>query len=167
MQNQLIYRSASNDDKKQLIRLGVSSYGQYDPQLSVESAERMRTNIRNETTWDGILSVAKGFVCETENKIIGMAFIIPSGNPWDIFETAWSYIRMVGVDPDHQGKGIAKVLTAMCIEHAKKNNEKTIALHTSEMMNAARHIYEGLGFKILREIPPRFDKRYWIYTLDL
>ncbi|MDX2173612.1 MAG: hypothetical protein SFY56_10845 [Bacteroidota bacterium] len=34
----------------------------------------------------------------------------------------------------------------MCIAHAKQNNEKTIALHTSEFMDAARHIYEGLGF---------------------
>jgi ribosomal protein S18 acetylase RimI-like enzyme len=74
---------------------------------------------------------------------------------------------MVGVNPNYQGQGIAKVLTRMCIDYAKQNNEKTIALHTSEFMDAARHIYEDAGFKVLKEIPPLFGKKYWIYTLDL
>lgn len=40
-------------------------------------------------------------------------------------------------------------------------------LHTSEMMGAARHIYESLGFKKLREIEPRYGKKYWLYKLEL
>ena len=96
-----------------------------------------------------------------------MAFIIPSENPWDIFKAEWSYIRMVGVNPKYQGQGIAKALTKMCIDHARQTNEKTIALHTSEFMDAARHIYESLGFKILQEIEPRLGKKYWLYTMDL
>jgi len=35
------------------------------------------------------------------------------------------------------------------------------------MMDKARHIYESLGFKILKEIVPRLGKKYWLYTLDL
>jgi uncharacterized protein (DUF1810 family) len=34
-------------------------------------------------------------------------------------------------------------------------------------MDAARHIYESLGFTILKEIPNRFGKRYWLYTLNI
>jgi ribosomal protein S18 acetylase RimI-like enzyme len=96
-----------------------------------------------------------------------MAHIIPNGNPSDIFKTEWSYIRMVGVNPKYQGQGIAKSLTKMCIDKAKQTKEKTIALHTSEFMDAARHIYESLGFKVLHEIAPRLGKKYWLYTLDL
>jgi len=55
----------------------------------------------------------------------------------------------------------------MCIDRAKKNNEKVIALHTSEFMDAARHIYEGLGFKQVKELQSRYSKRYWLYTLEL
>ncbi len=84
-----------------------------------------------------------------------------------MFKAEWSYIRLVGVDPDYRGKGIAKNLTEMCLEFAKKTKEKIIALHTSEFMDAARHIYESLGFKVLREIEPRLGKRYWLYTLEL
>ena len=96
-----------------------------------------------------------------------MAFIIASGNPWEIFKAEWSYIRMVGVNPNYGGQGIAKTLTGMCINHARQTNEKIIALHTSEFMNAARHIYESLGFKVLQEIEPRFGKKYWLYTLNI
>jgi ribosomal protein S18 acetylase RimI-like enzyme len=101
------------------------------------------------------------------NKIVGTAYIIPSGNPTDLFKKEWSYIRMVSVNPNYQGQGIAKALTKMCIAFAKQNKEKTIALHTSEFMDAARHIYENMGFKILKEIPALFGKKYWLYTLEL
>jgi ribosomal protein S18 acetylase RimI-like enzyme len=73
----------------------------------------------------------------------------------------------VSVHPEHSGKGIGRRLTEKCIEMAKSNHEKMIALHTSEMMNKARHIYESLGFTILRELEPRLGKKYWLYTLSL
>lgn len=42
-----------------------------------------------------------------------------------------------------------------------------VALHTSEMMAAARHIYEDLGFKEVREMNPRYGKKYFLYKLVL
>jgi len=92
---------------------------------------------------------------------------VPNGNPTDIYLTEWCYIRFVSVDPDFRGKGIGKKLTNLCIEKAKENGEQTIALHTSELMDDARHIYESLGFEIVKEIAPRLGKRYWLYKLEL
>jgi hypothetical protein len=34
-------------------------------------------------------------------------------------------------------------------------------------MDTARHIYESVGFKVLKEIDQRLGKRYWLYKLDL
>jgi ribosomal protein S18 acetylase RimI-like enzyme len=96
-----------------------------------------------------------------------MAYLIPHGNPTELFEDGWAYIRMVGVNPLHEGKGIAQELTRVCIRQAEENGERVIALHTSEFMHAARHIYEKNGFRVLKEIAPRFGKRYWLYTLSL
>lgn len=79
-----------------------------------------------------------------------MAFIVPSGKQQDIFEKEWSVIRFVTVNSAFGGQGIRKKLTELCIEQAKRSNEKTIALHTSEMMHSARHIYESYGFRILK-----------------
>jgi ribosomal protein S18 acetylase RimI-like enzyme len=99
-------------------------------------------------------------------KIIGMAFLVPKGNPTDIYKKEWCYIRFVSVDPDFGGQGIGKELTKQCIVHAEKNNESVIALHTSEIMKTAMHIYESLGFKVYSEIEPRLGKRYWLYTME-
>lgn len=162
----LHFRKATLADKDQLKHLGLISYGQF-AQLLGEQWDKMQTNLSNDENWIKIISESTGFVCCDADKIIGMAFIISSGNPWDIFKAEWSYIRLVGVNPLYSGKGIAKELTKLCIDHAKQCGEKTLALHTSEFMNAARHIYESAGFKVLQEIEPRFGKKYWLYTLDL
>ncbi len=167
MQSHFIYRDAALTDVEQLRQLGLIAYGQYGNELTPENLEKLKSNIGKDDTWKNILAVSKGFVCLLNNKVVGMAFLTPHGNPWDIFKAEWCYIRMVGVNPACQVNGIAKALTKMCIDYAKETNEKTIALHTSEMMGAARHIYESFGFKILLEIEPRYGKKYWLYTLSL
>jgi ribosomal protein S18 acetylase RimI-like enzyme len=40
-------------------------------------------------------------------------------------------------------------------------------LHTSEYMNSARHIYEKIGFKSIKELAPRYGNKYWLYLLDI
>jgi len=161
------YREGLIEDVEQLKCLALLSYGQFQNTLTEENWNRLRTHISNENLFPHLLKSSKGFVCEHENEIVGMAFLVPKGNPTEIFQEDWSYIRMVGVHPNFGGHGIGKQLTQMCIDFAKSSEEKIIALHTSEYMNAARHIYESLGFKQVRELEPRYGKRYWIYKLEL
>jgi GNAT superfamily N-acetyltransferase len=161
------YREASKEDEEQLRNLGLLSYGQFKDDLPQENWANLKAALSVHYLYSGILKIATGFVCEADEKIIGMAFLIPSGNPTEIFQSDWSYIRLVGVDPDYAGKGIGKHLMHMCIDLARRNNEKVIALHTSEFMNAARHIYENMGFVQLRELPTRYGKRYWLYKIEL
>ena len=161
------YRDANAQDIPGLQKLALISYGQFKNILTEENWDKLRTHITNQNLFPDLLKTSKGFVCEYENEIVGMAFLVPKGNPTDIFQEDWSYIRMVGVHPHFSGKGIGKMLTQMCVEFAKSSNEKVVSLHTSEYMNAARHIYESLGFKQIKELEPRYGKRYWIYKLDL
>ncbi len=169
MRNELTYRAANKADIEQLMALGLVAYGQLVPQLSADGWEQMKTGIGNTEMWQDLLSKAKGFVCCTSNNaIVGMAFLIPHGNPWgDIYPEDWSYIRMVGVHPEFGGSGIGRSLVTQCIDTAKQCGERTIALHTSEVMLAARHIYDGLGFRVVREIASRFGIRYWLYCMTL
>ncbi|RXK86914.1 GNAT family N-acetyltransferase [Filimonas effusa] len=163
----LHYRSALTTDRQALKALAWLSYSEYTQYMTPEDAVKLKTNMHSDAVWDSILSVAQGFVCTCEDKIVGMSFLVPSGNAWDIFQAEWSYIRMVGVDPDLKGYGIASRLMQQCIAHARSTNETIVALHTSEKMNAARHIYEKQGFKVLKEIAPRLGIRYWLYTMQL
>ena len=165
--NTLTYRSGTISDIDQLQSLSIMAYGQFQNVLTPDNWEIFNGNLHNKQRLVDILKISQCFVCLDNDKIIGVAYVIPSGNPTDLFKAEWSYIRMVGVNPEYRGQGIAKTLTKMCIDFAKQSNEKTIALHTSEFMDAARHIYENMGFKVLKEIPPLFGKKYWLYTLDL
>ncbi|MDP1816190.1 MAG: GNAT family N-acetyltransferase [Leadbetterella sp.] len=161
------YRIAKLQDKAKLKDLGLNSYGQFKNILTEENWSKLNSFLTNENSYSDLLSYSKCFVCETNDKIIGMAYIIPKGNPTEIFQTDWSYIRMVGVNTEFEGKGIGKKLIQMCIDYAKETNENIIALHTSEFINAARHIYENIGFKQIKELEPRLGKKYWLYILDL
>jgi ribosomal protein S18 acetylase RimI-like enzyme len=164
----LTYRHGTKGDLQGLKELGIKSWTPFQKELTDENWSLLKQRISNDKTYEELIDQSTCFVCVANNdNIIGMAFIVPNGNPSDIFLKEWSYIRFVSVDPDFSGQGIGRKLTTMCIDYAKENGEKTIALHTSEIMSNARHIYESLGFEILKEIDQRLGKRYWLYKLDL
>lgn len=163
----LTFRLGTTADIPELIQLGLLSYGQYAPQLAPGGWEQMQTGIKNEAMWTHFMERGNCFLYTHEGAIVGMAFYFPSGNPWDVYPDNWAYIRMVGVHPKYEGMGIARSLTQKCIEQARNTGESVIALHTSEVMNAARHIYENLGFTIVHEMPQRFGIRYWLFQLPL
>jgi len=163
----LSYRNATKEDLKDLKKLGIKSWTPFRKQLTDENWKLLNRSISDDKTYEDLINQSVCTVCVADETIVGMAFLVSNGNPTDIYLEEWSYIRFVSVDPEFGGRGIGRKLTTMCIDMAKQNGEQTIALHTSEMMDKARHIYESLGFKLLREIAPRMGKRYWLYKLEL
>ena len=161
------FRSDTSQDKDKLQQLGLSSYTQFKTVLTEENWNKMHGFLTAESSYTDLLDRSKCFVCESGDDLIGMAYLVPSGNPTEIFQGEWSYIRMVGVDPAFSGNGIGKKLVQMCLNHAKETNEKVVALHTSEFMNSARYIYENLGFNQIKELEQLFGKKYWLYLLNI
>ena len=148
--------------------MAIKSWSEFKSELTNENWQDLYKTLTNEKTYTDLIEKSYFVVCENLNEeIIGMSFLVPNGNPTEIYDKSWCYIRFVTVDPDFGGNGIGKKLTENCIEFAKQSGETTVALHTSEMMDKARHIYEKLGFKILREIEPRLGKKYWLYSLNI
>jgi ribosomal protein S18 acetylase RimI-like enzyme len=167
MSNHFIYREGINEEKETLKQLGILSYNQFSKILSPADWDTMDRFLNNDKMWDQLVNNSKIFVCEDNGKMIGMAYLVPSGNPTHIYPADWSYVRMVGVDPAYRGKGIAKRLTQMCVDYARQSNEKIVGLHTSEKMDDARHIYESVGFAKYKEIDPIYGMKYWVYKLEL
>jgi ribosomal protein S18 acetylase RimI-like enzyme len=159
------YRVGNKDDIEQLQKVWWAAYGPFQSKLSEEFWEKWKAGFQLENVAD-LLNRAVCFVCETKGEIVGMAFLIPSGNPYWYFQEDWSYIRYVGVQPQHEGKGVGKKLTTLCIDEAKNSGEKIVALHTSVLQDAARHIYENMGFEKQQAVL-LFTVQYWIYTLAL
>lgn len=164
----MIYRKGDSNDLEQFQLLALRAWGQFQNDLSPENWQKLFNSLNNSETYVELLEKSYSVVCENaDRELMGMAFLVPSGNPTDIFLSEWCYIRYVSVAPEFADKGIGRQLVEKCIELAKEANELTIALHTSEIMHKARYIYESLGFTILREIKPRNGKKYWLYTLDI
>ncbi len=167
-QENISYRNAKIADVDILKELGLLSYGIFKTILTPDNWKIMETNLSKTELYLGLLSKANSFVAECDHKIVGMAFLMPSGNPNHIYEADWCVIRMLGVNPEYNGRGIANKLTQLCIEAAKHNGEKTIALHTSpEIMANAIRIYLKAGFTLHKNIDPIFGVKYQLYKMDL
>jgi len=162
------YRKGNNSDLEQLRELGLKSWTQFKNELTDDNWKSLSETIGSHKSYSNLLKTSECIVCENETKeIVGMAFLVPNGNPNEIYDEKWCHLRFVSVNPNYRGNGIGKKLTELCIESAIEKKEKTMALHTSEIMGSARHIYEKMGFEILKEIEPRLGVKYWLYTLEL
>jgi ribosomal protein S18 acetylase RimI-like enzyme len=73
---------------------------------------------------------------------------------------------MLAVDPSHRRKGVGRLLTEECVRRARLDGATQVGLHTSELMTAARSLYERMGFRQQQEFQ-LYGLRYWIYTLRL
>jgi len=161
-------RKGNSNDIEQLRALSIKSWSQFQSELTNRNWKELSKILKNSDTYSKLLEKSTCLICENNDKeIVGMAFLVPKGNPDEIYQDNWCHLRFVSVHPRYQGKGIGEKLTRECIEIAQENNEDTMALHTSEIMKSARHIYNKIGFKIFKEIEPRLGVRYWLYTLEL
>jgi ribosomal protein S18 acetylase RimI-like enzyme len=167
MNSHLIFREGLPAEKYSLQLLGIRSYSQFSKLLARKDWETMHRFLHNDKMWDQLVNNSKTFVCEADDKLVGMAYLVPGNNPTYLYPADWSYVRLVGVDPAYRGNGIARRLTQMCVDHARKTNEKIVGLHTSEKMQDAIHIYESIGFKLYKEIDPIYGMRYFVYRMDL
>ena len=163
----MIFRIAYEKDLSALEELGLASYGRLKIHMMTESWQKMETLLKSDQTFPILVRDCHSFVCEENGRLLGMAFLVPRGNPTKVYSADTSYIRMVGVHPDAGGKGIAQALTKLCIEKAKETGETMISLHSAEVMYDARHIYEKLGFKKIRLLDEHYGLKYWLYEMHL
>lgn len=143
---EITYRRGNTDDLNEIIELNVRAYGKLEPFISEQYLDDWKKGLRNMSTYQHFMNDGICFVAERDARIVGTAFLLPSGNPDEIFKSEWSHIRYVGVEPSLQGHGIGRRLTTLCLDHAISLGESIIALHTSDIQPNAMHIYESMGF---------------------
>lgn len=161
-------RQGNLKDLKQIKELAITEWTQFKNVLTPENWMSLFNTLTDEKNYTDLIRQSDSFVYENDqNKIIGFGFLVASGNPTDIYNDQQSYIRFITADSRYRGQKIGQSLTEKCIQKAKENGEKYVALHTSEMMDSARYIYEKLGFKIIKELEPRLGKKYWLYELEI
>ncbi len=62
-----------------------------------------------------------------------------------------AHLRWFIVSDRFRGRGIGRKLIEVAIDFCRKNGYKQVYLWTFEGLNAARHLYEKTGFKLIEE----------------
>lgn len=75
--------------------------------------------------------------------------------------------RMLATAPAAQGRGVGAALTLACVQRAKADAAPGIALHTTNLMEAAQRLYHRLGFERWTELDLSFGRRRPVQVLGL
>jgi ribosomal protein S18 acetylase RimI-like enzyme len=156
---------ATEKDYAAIAALNVSAYVEFSNRLAPGAWDSMQQNLGN------IAHRAKSaqfFLHRADDTLAGsVAYCPPGKSDQTIFDADMAAVLLLAVDPAQRGKCIARALMAVCIDKAKKDNAKSIALFTNELMQSAQKLYSSLGFRQDKELSMRYGVRYFRFSLML
>jgi GNAT superfamily N-acetyltransferase len=148
----LLLREARPDDFDNVSRLMRDAYQQYENFLPPEAwkfyVEDMMDVRRRLDESQLIVAELDGQLAGTVTLYLDAGHLSQGGWPG-----GWAGIRLLAVHPAYRGRGIGRALMEECIRRCRDQGIATIGLHTTEMMDVARRMYEKMGFVRL----PEFD----------
>ena len=84
---------------------------------------------------------------DDDGALVGGVTYVPGLGPYAEFgDEDAAGIRMLAVDPEHQRRGVGRILTEVCMQRARESGRARIVLHSTPWMPAAHRLYESLGF---------------------
>ena len=109
-------------------------------------------------------------VAVEEGRLLGTVTVeltgrIPGGHPRPPLEPDRAHVRMLGVHPDVQGRGIGRRLMEGAAEEARRAGKRRVTLETTETMRAAQHLYESMGYRRGEDL--EFDDGFQLRTYVL
>ena len=101
------------------------------------------------------------FVAVTPELVGCVTFVPDASSPWaELLEPDEAGVRMLGVRPAAQGRGVGRALLDACVGRARTLGRTGLMLHSTPWMQAAHHLYEQEGFV-------RVPSRDWLPVPDV
>jgi GNAT superfamily N-acetyltransferase len=168
--NNFQLRDAREADRDSIQLVTLAAYEQYAPVMD-GMWQFYRANI---LTTLADVKPAEQIVAETENGIVGTVLLYPAGTRFHVpdgtsISLALPEIRLLAVSPSAREQGIAKALMQECVRRARQSGATALTLHTTDMMQIAMRMYEGMGFvhDPALDFSPGADYLVKGYRLDL
>jgi ribosomal protein S18 acetylase RimI-like enzyme len=90
---------------------------------------------------------------------------IPGGHPRPPLNPDQAHVRMLGVHPDVQGRGIGRRLMESAADEARRAGKRRVTLETTEAMSTAQRLYESMGYRRVDDLV--FDDGFRLRTYEL
>jgi len=101
------------------------------------------------------------WIAEKDGARVGAVFVAKASD-----EVA--KLRLLHVEAEARGLGIGKRLVEECVRFARQAGYQKVTLWTQSILHVARHIYEQVGFRVVREEPHHsFGKDLMAETWEL
>jgi ribosomal protein S18 acetylase RimI-like enzyme len=159
----VLIREGTPEEQDEIETLVKTAYREFQPIFPADRWEAWMDNI-----WETVHSgQGVAIVAESQGKLQGVVKFYPHAGQAGMGQ--WpkeaASMRILAVHPDSRGKGYGVLLVRECVRRARVLKIHQIYLYTGTFMQAARHIYEKLGFKRALEFDR--DPGPIAYRLDL
>jgi ribosomal protein S18 acetylase RimI-like enzyme len=143
-------RDARPDELDDVSKLLRAAYLQYEKSMPADVWQGYLEDI---TDIRSRLAMAELVVAELDGCLVGSVTLYSNASyaseaGWP---RGWAGIRLLAVDPAYRRRGIGGALMDECIRRCRERGIAVLGLHTTEIMDVARRMYERMGFRRVPE----------------
>ncbi len=161
-------RNARPEELDEVAQLLKSAFQQYSASIPPQAWQFYLEDIMDVCSR---FSESELIVAELDGRLVGAItlYLDPARAEEGGWPRGWAGLRLLGVDPDYRNRGIGHALMEECLSRCRRKGIKTVGLHTTAMMDAARKMYEKMGFKRAprHDFHPRPGVTVMAYRLDM